>query len=381
VLEFVAGADDSEIVHYELGFQGLGWALHCVGRYEEALSQLRRGVRSGHRSGHGYFIPVLLGTQLDPLIQLGRIPEAIAIGEEAVEAARTAGNPGLLLGTWDSLGVARHLCGDADGAERDAREAVHLAADQRLWRARAGWRLGLVLADRDPEASVATMLQAAGGWELPEVLPAERPLVLAALADARLQTADPAGAAEAATRLDLAAEAIGTPPARALAARTRAAVLLAENRPGEAAAATARGAAQESAPLEAARARALEGVALAQAGNRPAGIAALEQAATDFERFGADRLRDQTTRELRRLGVRTWRRGPTSPRDAGGFDALSAREREVASLVLAGRRNNEIARGLFLSLKTIETHTRNIYAKLGVRSRVELVTRFQDRDG
>jgi DNA-binding NarL/FixJ family response regulator len=130
-----------------------------------------------------------------------------------------------------------------------------------------------------------------------------------------------------------------------------------------------------SAPLEAARARAIEGVALARAGDRRRGVAALKQAEGEFERFGAQRLRDQAIRELRRLGVRTWRRGPTIRRDAQGLDALTAREREVAALVLAGKRNNAIAHELVLSLKTVESHTRNIYAKLGVTSRVELITR------
>ena len=46
----------------------------------------------------------------------------------------------------------------------------------------------------------------------------------------------------------------------------------------------------------------------------------------------------------------------------------------------AGKRNTEIARELFLSLKTVESHTRNIYAKLGVSSRVELATRLGAHD-
>ena len=380
VIAFVADADDDELGHYELGFCDLGWALGHLDRYEEALSQLRRGLAGCHRTGHGYFIPVLLATQLHPLIQLGRLGEAIAVGEEAVEAAWTSGNPGLLLGAHEQLAMARQLSGDTDGALRDAREAVRLAAEPRLWRGKAGSTFGVILADGQPEAGIAAGLHAAGGWQLPEVIPAERPLVWAALAEAELRRANPAAAEQAAARLETAATTLATPLAHALAARTRAAVLLADGRPDDAAATAACGAAIRSAPLEAARARALEGVALAQAGDRQRSVAALKQATDEFERFGAHRLRDQTTRELRRLGVRTWRRGPTVARDAEGIHALSPREREVAALVQAGKRNADIARELFLSLKTIESHTRNIYAKLGVSSRVELVTRLAEHE-
>jgi DNA-binding NarL/FixJ family response regulator len=51
---------------------------------------------------------------------------------------------------------------------------------------------------------------------------------------------------------------------------------------------------------------------------------------------------------------------------------LTAREREIAELVAAGRTNREVAEQLVLSTRTIEAHLRNIYGKLGVRSRVEL---------
>jgi DNA-binding CsgD family transcriptional regulator len=51
---------------------------------------------------------------------------------------------------------------------------------------------------------------------------------------------------------------------------------------------------------------------------------------------------------------------------------LSAREREVARLVLAGRSTREVAADLFLSPHTVRDHIRAIFTKTGVRSRPEL---------
>ena len=51
---------------------------------------------------------------------------------------------------------------------------------------------------------------------------------------------------------------------------------------------------------------------------------------------------------------------------------LFGREAEIAELVWDRRTNREIAEALFLSPKTVETHLRNVFAKVGVSSRVEL---------
>ena len=53
-------------------------------------------------------------------------------------------------------------------------------------------------------------------------------------------------------------------------------------------------------------------------------------------------------------------------------DSLTARELEVARLIVDRKTNPEIAAALFLGLKTVETHVRNMFFKLGVTSRVEL---------
>jgi len=62
---------------------------------------------------------------------------------------------------------------------------------------------------------------------------------------------------------------------------------------------------------------------------------------------------------------------PSPPPDELARFGLSAREREVLSLVSAGRSNGEIGRALFISTKTASVHVSNILAKLGVSGRVE----------
>ncbi len=72
---------------------------------------------------------------------------------------------------------------------------------------------------------------------------------------------------------------------------------------------------------------------------------------------------------LLRSAEQVW--GPSGAA-GGGLESLSRREREVADLVTARKTNREMAAELFLSEKTVESHLRNIFAKLGTSSRVEV---------
>lgn len=60
--------------------------------------------------------------------------------------------------------------------------------------------------------------------------------------------------------------------------------------------------------------------------------------------------------------------------------ALTPSESRVARLAAAGAGNRDIAEQLLLSVNTVESHLRRVYAKLGIRSRRELIVRFAVRD-
>jgi LuxR family maltose regulon positive regulatory protein len=61
-------------------------------------------------------------------------------------------------------------------------------------------------------------------------------------------------------------------------------------------------------------------------------------------------------------------------------DPLSARELDVLRLLGTDLDGPDIARQLFVSLNTVRTHTKNIYAKLGVNNRRAAVRRAAELD-
>lgn len=57
---------------------------------------------------------------------------------------------------------------------------------------------------------------------------------------------------------------------------------------------------------------------------------------------------------------------------------LTNQEEKIAKLILENKLNKEIADELFISLSTVKTHIRNLYAKLNVANRHELANKFKN---
>jgi DNA-binding NarL/FixJ family response regulator len=66
------------------------------------------------------------------------------------------------------------------------------------------------------------------------------------------------------------------------------------------------------------------------------------------------------------------------PRQQRLFPELTEREEEILSLVAQGKSNHEIARQLYVSLKTVRNHVSNILLKLQVADRAQAVIRARE---
>jgi DNA-binding NarL/FixJ family response regulator len=68
------------------------------------------------------------------------------------------------------------------------------------------------------------------------------------------------------------------------------------------------------------------------------------------------------------------------PNDGARLEALTRREREVLALLADGHTTQEVSDALSISVMTVQSHVKNVLAKLGVHSKVEAI-RFAWRSG
>jgi DNA-binding CsgD family transcriptional regulator len=197
-------------------------------------------------------------------------------------------------------------------------------------------------------------------WALPE------------LVEAAARTGDAGLARDALARLTVTTQPCGTDPALGIEARCRA--LLSE---GVAADGLYREAIDRLGRTrlrpELARAHLVYGEWLRREQRRVDARTQLRAAHDQFTSIGMEAFAERARRELIATGEKARKRSSETR------DQLTPQEEQIARLARDGLSNPQIGAQLFLSARTIESHLRKIFTKLGIASRYELKTALADR--
>ena len=377
-------ADDELALRLDAAANLAGAELY-LDRYEDAGAHAERALAVGLATGQSEFIPLPYSILGQVKLLRGQLAEAGDMLDNAVEGARLSGNVQALAGNLVNRSLTAVAAGDVDMALNTARENVELTQglDQSLVCA-AGVALSAALLETgDPEGAVDALLQSSGGDTLLLIPGVWRTRSLELLTRCWLALGRREEAERAAARAEAAAATLKLRVARAMADRALAAVALEagdSDLAADRALASADLADKVGMPVEAAVSRTLAGRALAQAGQPERAVAELQHAAAELHARGALRYRAAAERELRRLGQHIHRRTQPGKPDGSGLESLTARELQIARLVVDRKTNPQIAEALFLSPKTVETHMRNMFRKLAVSSRVEVARAVEQSD-
>ena len=364
------GMLDSELAQRLDAALWAGCSELLLERPHAALRHLDRGLTLARDNGQVLIVGSLLVCRLVILLRTGKLAEASATAEEAVEVTTSSGSAGQQAASLALRSLAAAWTGDLDGARTAAASAKRTGLPDGWLGTLAAQALGDAhLALGDPQGCLGL---AAGpppdaawarvGWcEL---------LTRAELAAGH----EPAAArwAEAATA---SARCAGLPGLTGLALLARAQVITAADPPAasELAATAVRMLNAAGMALDAGRAALAGATALAAGGDLKQARDAAWAAQSTFEACGSRHFADQAAAVRRRITAsgsrRSRRKGLTT---AGGpLTVLTRREQEVAALVSQGLTNRSIAQRLYVTEKTIEMHLSNVFLKLGVSSRTE----------
>jgi DNA-binding CsgD family transcriptional regulator len=278
--------------------------------------------------------------------------------EESIEEARRAADRCLKGENPVAAGEAHYQRGEVHrlrGQYAEAEEAYR-EASAHGWEPQPGLAL-LRLAQGKEQAAEAAMRRAIS--EANE--PGQRATLLSAHVEVMAAAEDLREAERACAELDALAEAEEKPGALgAMAAQAHGVVELAAGRPQESLVSLRR--ADQiwhgfAAPYERARAKELIGLACRALDDEDSAELELQAARETFARLGA-------ATDLARV------EGPSGLGRAPVSHELTGRELEVLGLLSSGETNKQIAAELVLSVRTVDRHVSNIYAKLGVSSRV-----------
>ncbi|WP_169985193.1 LuxR family transcriptional regulator [Microbispora sp. H10836] len=396
--------DDDHVTRMALEYLG-GMAATFRGRHREATAFLRR-VATGVMAPPSAGSPSALVWGGVANLLLGNGAAALTLTSRAVELARAHGAVARMPQMLEILIQAQQWMGRYDAVAANAMDGLRLA--QETGRAVSGaqhlaWLAFTAAVEGDEEtcalrAARAVELAAAHGVSVAEALgtlalahldvAANRhadavnrlravartgdPLVVRVMAtpllvESAVRTGDVAQARDALVVLERWVDSTRDPDRLALAARCHA-LLAPPDEAGERFAQALELHRQGSCAFETARTRLLYGGMLRRSRRPGAAREHLHGALETFERYGARLWSAHARAELRAAGESV---RPTGSRSEAGR-LLTAQQFQIATLVAEGATNREVAARLFISPRTVEHHLRNIFARLGVRSRVEL---------
>jgi DNA-binding CsgD family transcriptional regulator len=135
----------------------------------------------------------------------------------------------------------------------------------------------------------------------------------------------------------------------------------------------AQAAAQYSDPWATASAAEDLGVLHAAQGDRAHAIGHLKEALGGYCRASAERDQARVRRRLRNFGIRDRHWAAPAERPTTGWQSLTDTEEAVVILVAQGLNNSQVATRMYISRYTVAHHLRQIFPKLGIVSRHELV--------
>lgn len=329
-----------------------------------------RAVRAAH-GGYSTLRPAALHLLAQADVWRGRFAEATACSLEGLALARTMGQGNVAADHLSLLALLAALHGDRESCERHAAQAIQTASVRGLSRSEAfiSWaRAALDLLEDRPAEAAARL-------EVMTVHPVVRVMTTPLYAEAAVQSGRHEAASGALHLFDRWAQSTANPARMALAQRCYALLAgkdekadkNAEEYFTEALALHRLG----GSPFELARTQLLYGSWLRRARRPSDARIHLRQALHTFRYYEAPGWAGRARAELRAAGESST--GPQSSEPAAG---LTAQQEQIARLAAEGSTNREIAARLTLSPRTVEHHLRNVFARLGVRSRVELARFF-----
>ncbi|CAL9414842.1 hypothetical protein SUDANB106_01746 [Streptomyces sp. enrichment culture] len=346
-----------------------------VGDVAAAHDLNTRALAAARACGPAAVVPQALEHLAYSELRAGRHSRARAHAEAGLRRARRTGQRNCAAHHHAVLAMAAAVRGDAEACAGHARAAGEDAGPHGLGVAATLAQWALARCDMGygrPHEAAARLepLVGTGPGELPGTGAGRGHFALQALAapclvEAAAQAGDPRTARAALAQFAQWTAVTADPMAPVQLARCRALLAGPEEAPELFAKALEEHARIDS-DFEYGRTQLLHGKALRR-GRRPgAARGVLRDALLAFERCDARGWADQARAELRATGEAA---GQGAPRVLG---RLTPQQLRIARCVAEGATNREVALRLSVSPRTVDHHLRNVFAALGIRSRVEL---------